>query len=99
VLMEVHLVNFVFSFLVRFIPLKVARLSCGRLIGLLAHPLTPPPPPHLSKLTLFLSLPVCHRSSLLMGEGGGGRGEEPNHMTARKPGLLEIIEYSLQYCV
>ena len=29
-----------------------------------------PPPPHVSKLSLFLSRPVCLRSSLLMGEGG-----------------------------
>ncbi len=31
-----------------------------------------PPPSPVSKLSLFLSLPVCRRSSLLMGDGGGG---------------------------
>ncbi len=51
--------------------------------------LAPPSPPHPSpvrKLSLFTSLPVSRRSSLLTGGGGGGReGEEPNHMTERKP--------------
>ncbi len=37
----------------------------------LNHPLPPPP---VSKLSLFLSLPICRRSSLLTGEGGGGGG-------------------------
>jgi hypothetical protein len=41
------------------------------MIRLLAHPLTPPP---VSQLSLFLSLPVCRRSSLLTGGGGGGKG-------------------------
>jgi hypothetical protein len=58
---------------------------------LLAHPLPPSP---VSKLSLFLGLPVCRRSSLLTGEGERV-GEEPNHTTARKPGPLEIIHYSL----
>ncbi len=31
-------------------------------------------PPPVSKLYFFLSLPVCHWSSLRTGEGGGGRG-------------------------
>ncbi len=30
------------------------------------------PPSPVSKLSLFQSLPVCHQSSLLTGEGGGG---------------------------
>jgi hypothetical protein len=49
----------------------------------------PPPSPPLpfSKLYLFLSLPVCHRSRLLTG-GGEGAGVEPNHTTAGKLGLL-----------
>jgi hypothetical protein len=44
------------------------------MIRLLARPLPPPPP--VSKLSLFLSLPVYCRSSLLTGgeEGSGGRG-------------------------
>ncbi len=39
----------------------------------------PNPSPPVSKLTLFISLQVCHRSRLLTGEGGGevgGRGAE-----------------------
>jgi hypothetical protein len=46
-------------------------------LGFLARSyyLAPPPPPlPVSKLTFFLSLPVCRRSSLLTGEGGGSRG-------------------------
>ncbi len=41
---------------------------------------TPSPPSPVSKLSLFLSLPVCRRSSLLTGEEGtqGRRGKEPN---------------------
>ncbi len=45
-----------------------------------------------SKLPLFLSLPVCRRSSLLTWERVG---EEPKHATARKPGPLKVIQYSL----
>ncbi len=48
-----------------------------------------PPPPLLSRqqvVSLFLSLPLCRRVSLLTWEGGGG--EEPNHSTTRKPGTL-----------
>jgi hypothetical protein len=55
------------------------RLSCGRIIRLLAHP---PSPSAVSKLSLFLSLPMCRRSSLLTGEKGGGVGVEQNHATA-----------------
>ncbi len=49
----------------------------------------PPPPPAspVSKLSLFLNLPVRCRSSFLT-ERGVGVGEEPNHSTARKPGSL-----------
>jgi hypothetical protein len=50
--------------------------------------------PSVSKLYLFLSLPVCPRSSLLT-EEGEGMGEEPNHITAREPGSQYIIQYSL----
>jgi hypothetical protein len=40
-------------------------------------------PSAVSKLTLFLSLPVCRYSSLLTGKAGGeGVGVEPNHTTA-----------------
>ncbi len=44
-----------------------------------------PPPSPGSKFSLFLSLPVCRRPSLMTGEGEAV-GEEPNHMTARKTG-------------
>jgi hypothetical protein len=55
---------------------------------------TPFPPSPVSKLSLFLSLPVCRRSSL---EGGGrGGGMEPNHMTAKKLGPLYIVQPHLR---
>jgi hypothetical protein len=63
----------------------MTMLSC-RMIRLL--PLTPP----VSKLPLFLSFLVCRQTSLLT---GAGVGEEPNHTIARKPGPLQIIQYSL----
>jgi hypothetical protein len=47
----------------------VARPSSIHMIRLLAHPFLPPSP--VSRLSLFLSLPVCRRSSLLTGEGKG----------------------------
>ncbi len=50
----------------------------------------PSPSSPLCKLSLFLCLPVCRRLVLLAGEGG-----ESNYATARKPGLLQIIQYSL----
>ncbi len=55
----------------------------------------PPPPPH-SKLSIFLGHPLCRWSSLLTREGGrlGGLGEKPNHTTVRKPGPLQVIQYS-----
>ncbi len=49
------------------------QVSCCRLIWLR-------PPPSVSKLSLFLSLPVCCRSSILR-ERGEGVGMEPNHTT------------------
>ncbi len=45
-------------------------------------------PSPVSKLSLFLSLPVCRRSGLLTGDGRRGLVEEPSNMTARKPGPL-----------
>jgi hypothetical protein len=56
--------------------------------GLLDHSLTPSP---VSKLFLFLSLPVCRRSSLLTEEGIEGAGKELNHTTARKPGPFALF--------
>ncbi len=58
--------------------------------------LTPFPIFPLSKLSLFLSLPVCCRSGLLTGEGVEGVEEEPNHTTEWKPRPLKIIQYSLE---
>ncbi len=52
-----------------------------------SYDLSPPPAPFpspVSKLSLFLSLPVCRRS--VYWREGRGVGEEPNHTTARKPG-------------
>ncbi len=60
---------------------KYGWFSRRRVIWLLPHP--PPTPSRVSKLSLFLSLPVSRRSSLLTG-GVGREGEEPNHMTERK---------------
>jgi hypothetical protein len=60
-----------------------ARLSRRRMICLLLHPL---PTSSVSKLSLFLGLPECRRSSFLRREGG--RGGEPNHTKARQPGPL-----------
>jgi hypothetical protein len=54
-------------------------------------PLPHPPysPSTVSNLSLFLSLPLGRRSSLLTGGGGGeGAGHEQNHSNARMPGLL-----------
>ncbi len=47
-------------------------------------PPPPSPPPSVSKLYLFLSLTLCRRSSLLIGERGEGAGVEPNHATRKK---------------
>jgi hypothetical protein len=55
------------------------------MIRLLAHP----PSPLSRAQVVFLSLLVCHRSSLPMGEGGRG------YKTGRQPSLLKIIMYSL----
>ncbi len=77
---------------------REAWLSCGRMICLLPHPFFPSP---VSKLSLILSLPVFHQSSFLTEEGGGEEevGEEANHTTARKPGPLQITQYSLPVCL
>jgi hypothetical protein len=59
-----------------------------------------PPPSPVSNLSLFLSLPVCRRSSLFtLEESKNEVGEEPNHTTARKPSPLQIIQYSLTVTV
>jgi hypothetical protein len=66
------------------------RLSCGRMIRLLARPLLP----HLtlpSTICFSFSVFQCVTAVVLAdgkGVGGGGVGEELNHTTARKPGPL-----------
>ncbi len=47
-----------------------------------------PSPSPASKLSLFLSLPVCRAYSVIDGRGWELVGEEPNCTTARKPGPL-----------
>jgi hypothetical protein len=57
---------------------------------------SPTPSPTLSKLSLFLGLPVCHRSILLTWEVVGV-GKEPNPSTARKPALYNSYSNILWY--
>jgi hypothetical protein len=61
-----------------------ARLTCVWKIRPHALPLSP-----VSKLPLFLSLPVCRRLSLLMGEegGGDGRGAKSNDRKKAWPSI------------
>jgi hypothetical protein len=55
---------------------------------------TPSPPTHpFSKLDWRHTGRLRKKDSLLTGEGAG---VEPNHTTARKPGPLEIMQYSLR---
>jgi hypothetical protein len=56
------------------------------------RPPSPSPSP-VSKLSLFLNLPVCRRPSLLMGWEGAGM--EPKHTTTTKLGRLYIVQSSL----
>ncbi len=71
----------------------------------LSYDLAPhqPLPLYRQQVFSFLGLTVCRRSSSRTGSGTEGVGKEPNHTTARKPGPLEIIQYSLhttmQYAV
>jgi hypothetical protein len=57
-----------------------------------------PSPPHpsssVSKFSLFLGLPCVSPFELTDGRVGG-REKELNHTTARKPGPLEYLKYSL----
>jgi hypothetical protein len=66
-----------------------------------SYDLTPAPPPSfhssVSNLSLFLNLLVCCRSNLPYSIGGEGVGKEPNYTTARKPGPLSVIQYSLTH--
>jgi hypothetical protein len=55
-------------------------------------PRPPPPPPPISKLPFFLSLLVCRQSSLLTGEGEGGRcGAESYHRKNAWPSKNHLI--------
>ncbi len=58
----------------------------------MAHPHTPSTPSP-SKLSLFPSLPMCRRSSLLTGQVKRW-GYGPNHTTARKLGIHSILSVS-----
>ncbi len=72
----------------------MTKLSCGRMIKLLANPL---PPSLVSQLSLFLSLPVCRLSSLQTGEGGGGGwGTKSYDREKAWPSINQIIPYSLE---
>ncbi len=55
-----------------------------------------PPHSHVSKLHRQHTGRLRKRDNLLTG-GGGEVSKEPNHTTARKPGSLQIIQYSLIY--
>jgi hypothetical protein len=59
-------------------------LSCGRMIRLLAHT------PH-----ILLPLTTCLSSKVFLVELTDGRAGGPTHTTARKPGPLYTIQYSL----
>ncbi len=61
------------------------------MIRLIAHTLPPPPP--LPEASSFLSLPVCRRSSLLTGEGGGS--EWSRSQIIRPRGSLALYNYSI----
>ncbi len=54
-----------------------------------------PPPPPISKVSLFLNLPLCRWSNLLTRWGKEGLMEEPNHTTTKQPGPRWSIQYSL----
>ncbi len=55
----------------------------------------PPTPSSFSKLPLFLSPPVCRRSSLLTGEGGGGgRGSISYNREKAWPSIHHAILYA-----
>ncbi len=54
-----------------------------------------PPPSPVSKLSLFLSLPVCRRSSLLTREGErGGRGAKSYDRPSINRSVLSAVNYS-----
>jgi hypothetical protein len=67
--------------------------SCGRKIRLLAYPL---PSASCLSFSVFLRVVELPAVELPVGRGGDGVGEKRNHdTTARKPGPLKIIQYSL----
>jgi hypothetical protein len=59
------------------------------MIWLLAHPLHPPLP------SVSWTGDTEKERQLADGRGGKGLGNKPNHTTARKPGPLQFIQYSL----
>ncbi len=74
--------------------LQRTMLSRRRMIWILPLPLPPTPSP-VSKLSLFFSVFLCVAPVELTIGRGGGKGKEPNHTTARKPGPLQSIKNSL----
>jgi hypothetical protein len=56
---------------------------------------TLPSPSYVSKLDQRQTGRPRKRENLLTGEGEEGVGEKLNHTTARMPGPLKIIQYSL----
>jgi hypothetical protein len=55
----------------------------------MAPGIPPFPPSPVSKLSLFLSLPVCRRSNLLTRKGGGGGAKSYN---SKKPGPIGFVD-------
>jgi hypothetical protein len=70
----------------------MTKLSCSRMFRLHARPLPTSP---VSKLSLFLSLTVCGRSSLLTGEGKGGGGHGAESYDHKKAGASINLQSSL----
>jgi hypothetical protein len=67
----------------------------GFLAVVYSSPPPPPPLPSASCLSFSVFLCTAGRAELTDRRGERGAGEEPNHTTARKPGPLCIVRYSL----
>ncbi len=71
----------------------MARLTCGHMIRLLAHSLPPLScQQHVSLPQSSWMSPIKLTDAKVVGKGWA---EEPNHTSGRKPGILQIIQYSL----
>jgi hypothetical protein len=60
-----------------------------------SYDLAPPPPPPTSPVSQLDPQRKTKKERQLADGIGGRVGEEPNNMTARKPGHLKIVQYSL----